>query len=320
MPKLSIIVPVYNVEPFLRRCLDSILSQNYKDFEVIVIDDGSPDNCGAIIDEYARQDDRIIAIHQQNKGVSAARNAGLRIARGEYVGFVDPDDWLDGFNYSKMIQYTEQFDVEIICSGWIDAIQHQYTQHLVTDTVCILDGKSFAEKIFDMPRTIVGSTCLMNKIFKRDLIERGFDESICVYEDAKFLIHYCKKIVRALLIPEYTCYKYHRDESLSHQGSNADYLYVRRGFIIEANEISNKCRNKAEAEYLDACFYYLSLLSQDNKTTQQIMVANQIKSYLCGNWPTVVINDSISWKTKICYGKWLVCKARNPITPTNYNQ
>ena len=89
---ISVIVPVYNVEPYLRECIDSILSQTYRDFELILVDDGSPDNCGAICDEYAEKDTRIRVIHQENGGLSAARNAGLDIARGEYVTFVDSDD------------------------------------------------------------------------------------------------------------------------------------------------------------------------------------------------------------------------------------
>lgn len=91
---ISVIVPVYNVEPYLRQCIDSILAQTYRDFELILVDDGSPDNCGAICDEYARRDSRIRVIHQENGGLSAARNAGIDIATGEYISFVDSDDWV----------------------------------------------------------------------------------------------------------------------------------------------------------------------------------------------------------------------------------
>jgi glycosyltransferase involved in cell wall biosynthesis len=95
MPVISIIVPVYKVEPYLRRCIDSILAQGFTDFECILIDDGSPDNCPTICDEYMEKDKRIVVIHQENKGVSAARNAGLNRAQGKWIGFVDSDDWCD---------------------------------------------------------------------------------------------------------------------------------------------------------------------------------------------------------------------------------
>ena len=89
---ISVIVPVYNVEAYLKRCVDSVLGQTYTDFELILVDDGSPDNCPAICDEYAQKDSRIKVIHQQNGGLSAARNAGLDIATGDYVCFLDGDD------------------------------------------------------------------------------------------------------------------------------------------------------------------------------------------------------------------------------------
>lgn len=95
MPKFSIIVPVYKVEQYLDRCIQSILKQTFTDFEVILVDDGSPDNCGVICDNYAAKDDRIVVLHQINQGLSAARNNGLDIARGEYICFVDSDDWIE---------------------------------------------------------------------------------------------------------------------------------------------------------------------------------------------------------------------------------
>ena len=93
-PLVSVIVPVYKVEPYLRRCLDSIVRQTYKNLEIILVDDGSPDGCPAICDEYAAKDSRIVVVHKENGGLSDARNAGLEIAKGEYISFVDSDDWV----------------------------------------------------------------------------------------------------------------------------------------------------------------------------------------------------------------------------------
>ena len=91
---ISVIVPVYNVEKFLVKCVDSILAQTYTNLEIIIVDDGSPDNCPAICDELAKKDSRIKVIHKENGGASSARNAGLDIAKGEYIGFVDGDDYI----------------------------------------------------------------------------------------------------------------------------------------------------------------------------------------------------------------------------------
>ncbi|OUQ56652.1 hypothetical protein B5E58_10530, partial [Tyzzerella sp. An114] len=93
--KISVIVPIYNVEKYLNRCVDSIINQTYKNLEIILVDDGSPDNCGKICDEYAKKDNRIKVVHKENGGVSSARNVGLNIATGDYIGFVDGDDWID---------------------------------------------------------------------------------------------------------------------------------------------------------------------------------------------------------------------------------
>ena len=94
-PKISIIVPVYKVEPYIRKCVDSILTQTITDFELILVDDGSPDICGEICDEYAGKDYRIKVIHKENGGLSSARNAGLDICTGDLIGFVDGDDFID---------------------------------------------------------------------------------------------------------------------------------------------------------------------------------------------------------------------------------
>ena len=120
MPKISVIIPVYNVSQYLRRCVDSVINQTYSDLEIILVDDGSPDDCPQICDEYAKKDERIIVIHKPNGGLSSARNAGLEAASGEYIGFVDSDDWIeaDTFEYcigliTKYNANAVQFDIEL---------------------------------------------------------------------------------------------------------------------------------------------------------------------------------------------------------------
>jgi glycosyltransferase involved in cell wall biosynthesis len=115
-PKISIIVPVYNTDKFLYKCIDSILSQTFTDFECILINDGSTDNSAAICDEYSKKDNRIKVIHQKNAGVSAARNAGLDIACGEWIGFVDSDDWCDPEMYEFLLSKALKYQADIsIC-------------------------------------------------------------------------------------------------------------------------------------------------------------------------------------------------------------
>lgn len=114
MPQISIIVPVYKVEQYLHKCLDSILAQTFTDWECILIDDGSPDNSGAICDEYAQQDSRFRVIHQENKGSAEARNVGLDAARGEWIAFVDSDDWAEPDYLMKFIKIAKNNTAEIV--------------------------------------------------------------------------------------------------------------------------------------------------------------------------------------------------------------
>lgn len=107
-PLISVIIPVYKVEKFLHRCVDSVINQTYKNLEIILIDDGSPDNCGNICDEYAKKDTRIKVIHQENQGLSGARNSGLNIAKGEYIYFIDSDDYIKKNTLENMIKYSEK--------------------------------------------------------------------------------------------------------------------------------------------------------------------------------------------------------------------
>lgn len=118
--QLSVIVPVFKVEPYLHCCIDSIRNQTYKNLQIILVDDGSPDNCGKICDEYAELDARIIVVHQKNRGLSGARNTGFRYAKGEYVAFVDSDDWIAPTMYETLVRMIEKNDLDMARCGIIE--------------------------------------------------------------------------------------------------------------------------------------------------------------------------------------------------------
>lgn len=114
MSEISVIVPVYKVESYLERCIQSILAQTYKDFELILVDDGSPDNCPAICDRYAKQDGRIRVIHQENGGLSAARNTGIEMAKGKWLFFVDSDDWVHTEALRTLLECAERTSEKVV--------------------------------------------------------------------------------------------------------------------------------------------------------------------------------------------------------------
>ncbi len=119
MQKISVIIPVYKVGSYLCECLDSVINQTYNNLEIILIDDGSPDNCGTICDEYAKRDSRVIVIHKENAGVGAARNDGLEIVTGDWITFVDSDDWIEPDYCEKFIQFISKNQADIVFLGGV---------------------------------------------------------------------------------------------------------------------------------------------------------------------------------------------------------
>lgn len=112
MPEISIIVPIYKTEKYLNRCVNSLINQTFKNFELILVDDGSPDACPVLCDKWGKRDTRIKVIHKKNGGLSSARNAGLNIAQGKYIGFVDSDDWIEPDMYELLYNAAEKYQTD----------------------------------------------------------------------------------------------------------------------------------------------------------------------------------------------------------------
>lgn len=152
LPLISVIVPVYNVESYIHRCVNSICNQTYTNLEIILVDDGSPDNCGQICDEYAQKDKRIIVVHQENGGLSVARNSGLDRCTGEYIGFVDSDDYIHPEMYERLYQDICKYHVKLafchpnMCRGGIPIVDLSLPSECKTKEYIIL--KSMTENIW----------------------------------------------------------------------------------------------------------------------------------------------------------------------------
>lgn len=172
-PEISVIVPVYKVEPYLRECIDSILAQTFTDFELILVDDGSPDSCGAICDEYAEKDNRIIVIHQQNQGVSAARNAGMDIMRGEYVAFIDSDDYIAANYFERLYNYLILENAEIAACQWLEDTNGLITEPKIPameDCVTVMSGPELTYKVYSFEIPL--SVAVWAKLISRQLMEK----------------------------------------------------------------------------------------------------------------------------------------------------
>lgn len=139
-PLVSIIVPIYKVENYLERCINSIINQSYKNLDVILIDDGSPDNCGLICDSYAKQDDRITVIHKENGGLSDARNRGIDIARGQYITFVDSDDFIHCDYVHNMVNVAEEYGCEVVQCEFEKGELDKFSESTRSDSVKVFDN------------------------------------------------------------------------------------------------------------------------------------------------------------------------------------
>ena len=140
-PKVSVIIPVYNVEQYLRECLDSVVNQTLKDIEIICVNDGSTDNSLVILEEYAAKDERIKIVNKENGGLSSARNCAIPLARGEYIGFVDSDDWIDLDFYEKLYNTAKKYKAEIACAN-LYRVSNTKSKYFVKHRFCISSKRS----------------------------------------------------------------------------------------------------------------------------------------------------------------------------------
>ena len=197
--KVSVVVPVYKVEKFIDQCVRSIQNQTYNNLEIILVDDGSPDTCPAICDTYAAQDDRIKVIHQENAGLSKAREKGLRQATGEYVAFVDSDDWIEENAIEELLSAAEQYNADIVICDWkVFEKEHPNGLALTQES---LEGASLSDirEGFLLDRF---SNFMWNKMYRRSLLDGIVFADRMIYEDLYIMaelicrcntIHYLKK-------------------------------------------------------------------------------------------------------------------------------
>lgn len=258
MPELSIIVPVYKVEKYLPRCIDSILAQTFGDFELILIDDGSPDGCGRICDEYARKDKRIVVIHQKNMGVSAARNAGLDIARGRYIGFVDSDDWIEPQMYEVMMDAIRENGADMAVCGvrYADEDGKFTRADRLSEGVYSRDG--LLEDVFAMPNKLGGGCC--NKVFDASKTASvRFKVGMTIAEDALYLFDCFMRIDGAVKIGDALYNVYERCGSATRTDSMIcvnETIEGRLSMLKHTRKYMPSMEARAADKFLDECLRY----------------------------------------------------------------
>ena len=206
-PIISIIVPVYNVEKYLNRCIESILNQTFPDFELILIDDGSTDKSGDICDDYKSKDSRVKVIHKNNEGVSVARNVGLDNSKGTYILFVDSDDYIDNDLLEIAVCNMQSKETDIIFWGFYNEYINGeiYKRKFYNESIITSDIKNICIELYK--RDLFGYTWC--KMFRRTIIKDNkiyFDRDMKYCEDEEFTANYCKYINSLAVINQY---KYH---------------------------------------------------------------------------------------------------------------
>lgn len=263
--KLSIIVPVYKVEQYLDECIKSLVNQSYKNIEIILIDDGSPDRSGEICDDWARNDNRIYVIHKSNEGAAKARNEGLRIASGKYIGFVDSDDYASPYMFETLIHLMSSYHCDIAECGFCKTD----TSHL-----------KFDKNIIDMPKIVDSETALkyhiQDKLFKQTIWNKVYNKSVIVpftegkYIDDEFWVYQVIGKSKRLISVNAKMYAYRQQEqSVMHAGYS-----LKRLDALEAK--------KRRCDYININFPSLDIEARNSLFFSCVYQYQMVLKYLSG--------------------------------------
>jgi len=242
-PLISVIVPVYNAEHFLKRCVDSIRSQTYKNFEIILIDDGSTDSSGMLCDNYQALDSRIRVIHKPNGGLSSARNAGLDICSGEYIAFVDSDDYIDSKMYESMLSCLEEENVDICVCQW---------QYELSDGQQVVDISKVNPNIFGKKHSSKFAHFLYQGSYENGVVVAVWNKLYhnCVFASHRFAGRYMEddNIIGHILSQDYTVFV-----------MDQQYYY----YVQNSASLTNQSFGARNIAFLDILERRLNLFSSD---------------------------------------------------------
>lgn len=287
-PLVSIIVPVYNVEVYLNECVRSLVNQTYRDLEILLIDDGSSDQCPAICDRWAGQDKRICVIHTTNKGVSHARNIGLDNASGDYIGFVDADDWIDPDYYEKMMSEILRTGADICGVGYIhETIEGAHNNILRKEKPYVYSRKEILCEIFScsVPKILWWELC--DKLFCRDIIRNNrLDEQIFNGEDKLFFWQVMKHVKRFAYLPIYGYHYRIRKGSAINGGiteKSMSFIHADRKIFDDSKHEKEPLKSVLWGQYVSALIMYVRgwmILAPDTHR----MEIYQIQKYIRKNF------------------------------------
>lgn len=234
-PTVSMIVPVYNADQTLGRCVDSVLNQEYEDFELLLMDDGSADESGKLCDEYAKKDPRVRVVHKENTGVSDTRNQAIKLAQGEFLQFLDSDDWITPDATKLMVRSAREYDCDLVVCDFYRVVGERLSRKGDIDEEGVLTREEFAAHMMENPADFYYGV-LWNKLYRRDIVEKhklSMNAEISWCEDFMFNLEYMRyaETFYALQAPVY--YYVKRKGSLVSQGNSISNTVKMKLMVFE---------------------------------------------------------------------------------------
>ena len=308
----SIIVPIYKVEKYLKCCVDSILTQSFSDFELILVDDGSPDNCPKICDDYAKQDERVKVVHKQNGGHSSARRAGIEIASGEYLLFVDSDDYVSQDYLETFAKPIKEKDVDVVCVGHVIFNEETQTIKPLCSKAGFYDREKMEKEIFPLLIEDVYakslSSSLWAKAYKKELIApiiEQIDSRIIIGEDL-ICSKSCIYKAQSIYISEKNLYFY-RTNPQSITQSKKVRSWIELELRIKAFQ-KNLEKDKEIFEpqlYRDTVRVLFNVIcSQFNRKEKYSVIVKDIKENLKKDVYQKAIRNCKSKDKKLCFARF----------------
>lgn len=257
---VSVIVPVYKTEQYLEKCVDTILAQDYREIEIILVDDGSPDHSGILCDQLAKKDSRIQVIHKKNGGLSSSRNAGIAVAKGEYLCFVDSDDFISVDYISTMIQMVDQHNADLVKVDFIEVYTRDYSTVNPIQPEFVFESPDIEEAFLNLK---IDSACVF--LYQRSLIgDVRFPEGK-TSEDIPFNFQIFQRAEKFVYVPCPKYFYYHNPDSISNgplDKNKFNYLQFRKDIFDHYCEKDRpKLRQKAEMLYAKAAMGLLARMA-----------------------------------------------------------
>ncbi|NBJ97536.1 glycosyltransferase [bacterium 1xD8-48] len=272
---ISVIVPVYNIEKYIERCIESITSQTYSNLEIILVDDGSADDSGRICDRYKIKDPRINVIHKCNGGLSTARNAGIARAKGDYIGFVDGDDYISQDMYEKLLWYMKE-DVDITCCGRTYILPRRKRREYCLGRIEKFSKTEAIEEIL-LSRKICISAC--TKLFRRNLFDDLRFPTGRICEDIPTVYNLIKRARNLIHIGEAKYFYYYRENSISHKEfypQRTDYIVFMKYIYKDVKKNYPQLILQAEAGYIISLLNTLDNIEQCGGYEKYSNIKNKI--------------------------------------------